>query len=77
MKKWINAIKSWFNPNYSVVYTDAKGKTQMYTISKPKHANEFGNRKQGLEVAGFRAFCHNREGVRSFRYDRIVSLTRG
>ena len=77
MMKLIKTIKNWFNPVYSIVYTDAQGKTQMYTITKPKHRNEFGNHKQGLEVAGFRAFCYNRDGIRSFRYDRIVSLTRG
>ena len=77
MMKMIKIIKSWFNPVYSIVYTTAQGKTQMYTISKPKHSNEFSNQSQGLEVAGFKAFCYNREAIRSFRYDRIVSLTRG
>jgi len=77
MKKLLKKIKNWFNPLYSLVYTDAKGKTQMYTISKPQHYNEFGNQKEGLSVAGFRCFCYNREGIRSFRYDRIISLTRG
>jgi len=77
MMNIIKTIKNWLNPVYSMVYTDAKGETQMYTITKPKHRNEFGNQKQGREVVGFRAFCYNREGIRSFRYDRIVSLTRG
>jgi len=76
MTKIIKTIKNWFNPVYSMVYTDAQGATQMYTITKPKHGNEFGNLKQGREVVGFRAFCYNRDGIRSFRYDRIVSLTR-
>ena len=77
MKQLLKKINRFFNPLYSLVYRDAKGETQMYTISKPKHANEFGNQKEKLAVAGFRAFCYNREGIRSFRYDRIVSLTRG
>jgi hypothetical protein len=77
MKQLLKKINRFFNPLYSLVYTDAQGKTQMYTIAKPKHVNEFGNKKEGLDIAGFKSFCHNRDGVRSFRYDRIVSLTRG
>lgn len=76
MKKLLTKIARLFNPIYSLVYTDAKGITQMYTITKPKHVNEFGNTKQGLSVVGFRAHCYNRNGVRSFRYDRIVSLNK-
>lgn len=76
MKKLLTKIARLFNPVYSLVYTDAKGLTQMYTITKPRHVNEFGNAKQGLSVVGFRAHCYNRGGVRSFRYDRIVSLNK-
>ena len=73
---YYNKIKGLLNPSYSLVYKAKNGKVKMYTISKPKHKNEFGNAVEGLEVAGFRAFCFNQDGVRSFRYDRIVSLTR-
>ena len=76
MKKLIAKIARVFNPVYQVVYTTKQGHTAMYTISKPNHANEFGNVKEGLDVAGFRAHCYNRDGVRSFRYDRIVSMVR-
>jgi hypothetical protein len=74
MKKLLSKLLRWFNPVYQVVYTTAEGKTQMYTISKPKHKNEFGNMNEGLAVAGFKAHCYNRNAVRSFRYDRITSL---
>ena len=74
MKKLIAKIARLFNPVYQVVYTTKDGTTAMYTISKPKHSNEFGNSREGLAVAGFRAHCYNRDAVRSFRYDRIVSL---
>jgi len=77
MLKLINTIKRIFNPLYSVVYTTADGRTEMYTIEKPQHKNEFGNVAQAIKVAGFKSFCHNKGGVRSFRYDRIVSLTKG
>ena len=76
MKKLLTKIARLFNPIYSLVYTDVKGITQMYTITKPRHVNEFGNAKQGPSVVGFRAHCYNRNGVRSFRYDRIVSLNK-
>ena len=76
MKKILKKIKRWFTPLYSVVYTTKDGRTAMYTIEKPRHVNEFGNVRQHLKTAGFRAFCHNRGGIRSFRYDRIVSLNR-
>ena len=76
MKKILNKIKRWFNPLYSVVYTTADGRTEMYTIDKPRHSNEFGNYKESIKTAGFRTFCHNKDGIRSFRYDRIVSLNR-
>lgn len=75
--KLLNKIKQLLNPVYSLVYKSKDGRTEMYTISKPKHKNEFGNVPEGLRVAGFRAFCFNRGGIRSFRYDRIVSLTKG
>ena len=77
MKKMINAIKKFFNPLYSIVYTTKDGRTEMYTIDKPKHSNEFGNVSESLRTAGFRAYCYNRQAIRSFRYDRIVSLNKG
>ena len=76
IKELISKIAKLLNPVYKVVYTTESGKTAMYTISKPRHSNEFGNAKEGLQVAGFRAHCFNRNAVRSFRYDRIVSLVR-
>jgi len=76
MKKILNKIKRLFNPLYSLVYRTQDGRTAMYTIEKPRHSNEFGNVRECLRTAGFRSFCHNRGGVRSFRYDRIISLNK-
>jgi len=76
MRNLINRIKRFFNPLYSVVYTTADGRTEMYTIDKPSHAREFGNVSESLRTAGFRAYCYNRKGVRSFRYDRITALNK-
>ena len=77
MKKLFHSVLSLFKSRYQVVYKTASGRVQMYTITKPKHSNEFGNAKEGLSIAGFRSYCFNRGGIRSFRYDRVVSLNRG
>jgi len=74
--KLLKAILNRFIPRYQIVYTAKDGNTEMYTISKPRHKNEFGNRNEGKSVVGFRSWCHNKAGFRSFRYDRIVSLNR-
>lgn len=76
MKNLLKKLKNLLNPKYSLVYTTKHGVTQMYTISRPQHRQEFGNVKEGLATAGFRAFCYNRAAIRSFRYDRIVALNR-
>ena len=77
MKKILKKIKKLLdNRHYSVVYQTQDGRTEMYTISKPEHSREFGNQKEGLRTAGFRAFCHNRGDIRSFRYDRIIALNK-
>ena len=77
MKKIIKRIKRFFNPLYSVVYRTEDGRTEMYTIEKPRHLHEFGNSKERRISVGFRSYCYNRRAVRSFRYDRIVSLNKG
>jgi len=76
MKKLLKKILNLFNPLYQVVYTTEDGRTELYTITKPKYENEFGNIKEGKKVVGFRSFCINRDGIRSFRYDRITALNK-
>ena len=76
MKKILNKIKRLLNPLYTLVYKTKGGRTAMYTINKPRHSNEFGNVRECLRTAGFKAYCYNRNGIRSFRYDRIVSLNK-
>tara|TARA_A200000159_G_scaffold87121_1_gene80675 strand:+ start:1310 stop:1543 length:234 start_codon:yes stop_codon:yes gene_type:complete len=76
MKNLLKSILNLFISRYQVVYTAADGNTEMYTISKPSHRNEFGNKQEGKVVVGFKSWCYNKEGVRSFRYDRIVSLNK-
>ena len=76
MKKLLIKIYRWFNPLYQVVYQTKDGRTEMYTITKPMHENEFGNQQEGKDVVGFRSFCVNKDGIRSFRYDNIISLNK-
>ena len=76
LMKLLSKIKSLFASKYQVVYTTEDGRTERYIINKPQHNYEFGNNTEGRKVVGFRAFCHNRQGIRSFRYDRLVALAR-
>jgi len=76
MKKLFLKLIRWFVPIYQVVYQTKDGRTEMYTITPPKHQNEFGNKQEGREIVGFRSFCFNRGGIRSFRYNQIISLNK-
>ena len=77
LMKLLTKILNAFKPKYQLVYRTAQGATAMYTITKPKHSDEFGNITEGKDVVGFKSWCFNRKGFRSFRYDRIVSLVKG
>ena len=74
--KLLRKIKNLFSPKYQVVYRTEDGRTERYTINKPQYDTEFGNQDESREVVGFRSYCHNRHGIRSFRYDRVVALER-
>ena len=48
MKKILKKIKKLLDDRlYSVVYQTQDGRTEMYTIDKPEHDHEFGNRTEG------------------------------
>mgnify|MGYP005649498907 FL=1 len=74
--KLLSKIKNLFSPKYQVVYRTLDGRTELYTINKPQYGHEFGNNDENRNVVGFRSYCHNRHGIRSFRYDRVVALER-
>lgn len=59
-----------------VIYNTEEGKTKSYIISQPNLFNSFGNKMEDRDNVGFRAYCHGRESTRSFRHDRIVSITK-
>tara|TARA_R100000808_G_scaffold24448_1_gene56336 strand:- start:2433 stop:2729 length:297 start_codon:yes stop_codon:yes gene_type:complete len=78
MKKLMNKLKSLLGiepKRYNLIYRNAKGQTKLYIVSDVIHKNTFGNLAEKNPNVGFRARVLNRSGeVRSFRYDRIVSL---
>jgi|TARA_B100000035_G_scaffold91129_1_gene76916 hypothetical protein len=61
---------------YFVVYRNAEDEVKTYEIGRPQLAESFGNKDEERNNIGFKAFCFGRQEVRSFRHDRIVSLTR-
>jgi hypothetical protein len=69
--KIIRRIKS---PVYHMVYTKANLVTESYFVSSPKLKNYFDT--QGVKDTGFRAFCYNRDGVRSYNWNGIKTLNK-
>jgi len=61
---------------YLVVYKTEENKIKSYIISKPDLYDSFGNKDEDRDNVGFRAYCYGRESIRSFRHDRIVSITK-
>ena len=61
---------------YLVVYKTEENKIKSYIISKPNLYDSFGNKDEDRDNVGFRAYCYGRESIRSFRHDRIVSITK-
>tara|TARA_A200000159_G_scaffold160572_1_gene180939 strand:- start:441 stop:689 length:249 start_codon:yes stop_codon:yes gene_type:complete len=61
---------------YFVVYKNAEDEVKTYEIGRPQLTESFGNKEEERNNIGFKAYCFGRQEVRSFRHDRIVSLTR-
>tara|TARA_R100000008_G_C3518697_1_gene132806 strand:- start:183 stop:452 length:270 start_codon:yes stop_codon:yes gene_type:complete len=61
---------------YLVVYKTEEGKIKSYIIAKPDLYESFGNKEEKRDNVGFKAYCYGRKQVRSFRHDRIVSITK-
>lgn len=69
-------IKNMKNQKYFIVYKNADNAVKTYEIGRPELTESFGNKNEERNNIGFKAFCFARNEVRSFRHDRIVSLTR-
>ena len=71
-----NKVMKNQDQRYFVVYKNAEDEVKTYEIGRPQLTESFGNKEEERNNIGFKAFCFGRQEVRSFRHDRIVSLTR-
>ena len=72
----INKLLNKFKSRYLVVYKKQDGEIKSYEITRPKLNNSIANKQEGRNNVGFRAFCFKRNQVRSFRHDRVISITK-
>ena len=72
----INSLKNLGQNRYYVVYKNKEDKIKTYLIGDINLYNSFSNKEQDRDNAGFKAYCFARKQVRSFRHDRIISLTK-
>ncbi len=68
--------KTFFSPRYYIVYQNRDGKIKTYQIGSIDLWVSFGNKEDNRGNVGFKAYCFGRKQVRSFRHDRIISLTK-
>lgn len=68
--------KKMFGKQYYVVYRNRDNKIKTYLIGDIDLYKSFGNSNEKRDNAGFRAYCFARKSVRSFRHDRILSITK-
>jgi hypothetical protein len=72
----INSLKRIRQNQYYVVYKNKDDKIKTYLIGDINLYNSFSNKDQDRDNAGFKAYCFARKQVRSFRHDRIISITK-
>ena len=79
IKENLSALVSRSKENenqYLVIYKTEEDKTKSYIIQKPDLYESFGNKGEKRDNVGFKAYCYGRDNVRSFRHDRIISITK-
>lgn len=76
MNNIISKISNIFRPQYYIVYKNKQGEVKTYKIGKIDLYKSFGNKDCSRNNIGFKAYCYGRKQVRSFRHDRIVSITK-
>ena len=69
-------VKKSRGPRYYVVYRTKENEIKTYQIGPIDLYDSFGNKDDERNNVGFRAYCFARGEVRSFRHDRIISLTK-
>lgn len=70
------AVMKNSDQRYFVVYRNADSRVKTYEIGRPDLSESFGNQGEERNNVGFKAYCFGRKEYRSFRHDRIISLTR-
>lgn len=76
IKKIYKKLVSKLSSKYYIVYRNSDNKIKTYLIGDINLYKSFGNKDEKRDNAGFRAYCFARKSVRSFRHDRIMSLTK-
>ena len=76
IKRIKSNIFNLFCRRYYIVYRDEKNKIKIYQIGNIDLYNSFGNKRDRRSNVGFKAFCFARGQIRSFRHDRIISITK-
>ena len=76
MFRFIKKLFKKFRPTYNLVYRKKNGKTKLYRVNGFNLNNQFDNQAEGERNVGVRAWCYSRQGIRSFRYEGIISLTK-
>jgi hypothetical protein len=76
INKFYTKVKNKLSTKYYIVYKCSDNKTKTYLIGDINLYKSFGNKHENRDNAGFKAYCFARGAVRSFRHDRILSLTK-
>ena len=69
-------LKSLFKSKYYIVYRCSNNRVKTYLIGDIDLYKSFGNKNEKRDNAGFKAHCFARKSIRSFRHDRIISITK-
>ena len=72
----LNILLNKFQKRYLLVYKKRDGEVKSYEIGRPRLSDAVPNKQEGRNNVGFKAYCFVRAQVRSFRHDRVVSITR-
>ena len=75
MKKIIKRIINFFRKPFTLTYQKLNGDIETYKLRNVNYYNYFGNKREDWENVGIRAYCYERKGIRSFRYEGIISIT--
>ena len=76
LKNIANKVRKNKGPRYYVVYKTKDDEVKTYQIGAINLYDSFGNKDDDRNNVGFKAYCFARGEVRSFRHDRIISLTK-